>query len=42
MIPDNIQIGKNSVVSGITTAEDYQDGKLASGKTLKIKAGDEK
>ncbi|MCQ2527093.1 MAG: glucose-1-phosphate adenylyltransferase [Lachnospiraceae bacterium] len=39
-IPDGICVGKNSVVFGETTAADYEDGILASGKTL-IKAGDE-
>ena len=38
-IPDNITIGKNSMVSGITEASDYKDGKLDSGKTF-VKAGD--
>lgn len=40
VIPSDVSVGKNSVVSGITTAEDYPDGSLGSGKTL-IKAGDE-
>ena len=40
VIPSDVSIGKNSVVSGITAAEDYPDGSLGSGKTL-IKAGDE-
>ena len=40
MIPDNISVGKNSVVFGRTTKEDFEDSWLASGKTL-IKAGDE-
>ena len=39
VIPSNITVGKNSVVAGITEAEDYVDGNLPSGKTL-IKAGD--
>ena len=39
IIPDGISIGKNSVVFGETTAADYHDGSLGSGKTL-IKAGD--
>ncbi len=41
VIPKGIQVGKNSVIFGITKPEDYADGCLASGKTL-IKAGDEK
>lgn len=42
VIPDGITIGKNTCVFGTTTAEDYPDNCLASGKTLIIKAGDEK
>ncbi len=38
-IPDNITIGKNSMVSGVTEASDYEGGVLDSGKTF-IKAGD--
>ncbi len=38
-IPDNIKIGKNSMVSGVTEASDYEGGVLDSGKTF-IKAGD--
>lgn len=40
VIPKGITVGKNSVIFGVTTPEDYPDGALASGKTL-IKAGDE-
>ena len=39
VIPSKVTVGKNSVVSGITTVEDYTDYYLGSGKTL-IKAGD--
>lgn len=39
VIPPNVQIGKNTVVSGGTVQSDYLDGVLASGETL-IKAGD--
>ena len=39
VIPAGVQIGKNTAVSGVTVAEDYPDGVLASGETL-IKAGD--
>lgn len=38
-IPDGIQIGKNTAVSGVTVKEDYQNGLLESGETL-IKAGE--
>ena len=41
VIPKGIQVGKNSVIFGVTKPEDYDNGYLASGKTL-IKAGDEK
>ena len=39
VIPDGISVGKNSVISGVTAAADYEDSQLASGKTL-IKAGE--
>ena len=40
VIPDGITVGKNSVIFGETTAADYENSYLASGKTL-IKAGEE-
>ena len=39
VIPDHVQIGKNTAISGITNKEDYPDGVLGSGETL-IKAGE--
>ena len=39
VIPSNVQIGKNTAISGVTEKEDYVDGALASGEIL-IKAGD--
>ncbi len=39
VIPSNVKIGKNTVVTGITTAADYPDNCLASGKSF-IKAGE--
>ncbi len=39
VIPDGVQIGKNTAVSGVTTKEDYAGCVLESGGTL-IKAGD--
>ena len=39
VIPDNIKIGKNTAVAGITTIDDYQDSNLPSGGII-IKAGD--
>ena len=41
VIPDGMSIGKNTVISGITTETDYRDGRLESGRTL-IKAGERK
>ena len=38
MIPSDVQIGKNTAISGVTVKEDYADGVLESGETL-IKAG---
>ena len=38
VIPDNVKIGKNTAISGVTTAEDYPDGALASGDYI-VKAG---
>ena len=38
-IPPDVQIGKNTAVSGATEAADYLNGILESGETL-IKAGD--
>lgn len=40
LIPKGITVGKNSVIFGVTTPDDYENYYLASGKTL-IKAGDE-
>lgn len=40
VIPAGVKIGKNTVVAGRTEAGDYEDGCLASGKTI-VKAGDE-
>ncbi len=39
VIPKGVVIGKNTVISGVTTAADYENATLASGKTL-IKAGE--
>lgn len=39
IIPPGIQIGKNTAISGVTSALDYVGGVLSSGETL-IKAGD--
>ena len=38
VIPESVQIGKNTAISGVTSKEDYPDGVLESGETL-IKAG---
>lgn len=34
VVPSNVRIGKNCVISGVTTFEDYPDGVLKSGATL--------
>ncbi|MGN1148451.1 MAG: glucose-1-phosphate adenylyltransferase [Lachnospiraceae bacterium] len=39
VIPKGVTVGKNTVISGITTTADYENSTLASGKTL-IKAGE--
>ena len=39
IVPANVKVGKNAVVFGVTTASDYPDGILDSGKTL-IKVGE--
>ena len=39
VIPAGITVGKNTVISGVTTLDDYENSTLASGKTL-IKAGE--
>ncbi|MGN0383242.1 MAG: glucose-1-phosphate adenylyltransferase [Eubacterium sp.] len=39
VIPDGVKIGKNTAISGITTAEDYNNGVLGAGEYI-IKAGD--
>lgn len=38
VIPSNVQIGKNTAISGVTASEDYVGNVLESGETL-IKAG---
>jgi len=40
IIPDGINVGKNTVIFGETFPEDYTEARLASGKSL-IKVGDE-
>lgn len=39
VIPDNVEIGKNTAIAGETELSDYPGGKLAGGETL-IKVGD--
>ena len=39
VIPDNICVGKNTMISGETTVKDYEDRCLPSGKTL-VKGGE--
>jgi len=39
IIPGGVTIGKNTVIFGATTADDYKDSQLAGGKAL-IKEGE--
>ena len=39
VVPDNVKIGKNTAISGLTTEEDYPDMVLQGGEVI-IKAGD--
>lgn len=39
VIPSDVQVGKNTAISGVTCREDYPNGVLTSGETL-IKAGE--
>ena len=39
VIPDGVQIGKNTAISGVTESRDYPNGVLESGETL-IKVGE--
>ena len=41
VVPENVKIGKNTAISGVTLQEDYPNGVLASGEVI-IKAGDRK
>ena len=40
VIPDNVKIGKNTAISGVTTPADYPDGILESGQVIATKDGD--
>ena len=40
VIPDNVKIGKNTAISGVTVPEDYPEGILKSGQNIKAKDGD--
>ncbi|MDO5134823.1 MAG: glucose-1-phosphate adenylyltransferase [Eubacteriales bacterium] len=40
VIPDNVRIGKNTAISGVTRAEDYPEGILESGQVIAAKDGD--
>ncbi len=40
VIPDRVSIGKNVMIFGKTTAADYPDGELASGRTLNREAAE--
>jgi glucose-1-phosphate adenylyltransferase len=38
VIPDGVRIGKNTAILGVTTPEDYPDGRLESGGAI-VKGG---
>ena len=40
MIPDNVRIGKNCAISGVTEPSDYKDGLLESGDYI-MKEGED-
>ncbi|MCI5903203.1 MAG: glucose-1-phosphate adenylyltransferase [Blautia sp.] len=40
VIPDHVRIGKNTAISGVTTAEDYPGGILESGQVIDVKEDD--
>ena len=39
VITDNVKIGKNTAISGVTTKDDYPDGELAGGQVIAAKDG---
>ena len=41
VIPDNVKIGRNTAISGVTTVEDYPNGTLESGQIIKAKDGEQ-
>ena len=41
VVPENVKVGKNTAIYGVTVKEDYPDGVLAGGEVI-IKAGDRK
>ena len=41
VIPDNVKIGRNTAISGVTTATNYPGGVLASGQVIKVKDGEQ-
>ena len=40
-IPDNVKIGRNTAISGVTATEDYPGGILESGQIIKAKDGEQ-
>ena len=41
VIPDNVKIGRNTAISGVTTVEDYPNGIFESGQIIKAKDGEQ-
>ena len=40
VIPDEVKIGRNTAISGVTVPEDYPEGILKSGQNITAKDGD--
>ena len=41
VVPDNVQIGKNTAISGVTEPADYPEGLLAGGGVIMKEDGEE-
>ena len=41
VIPNNVKIGKNTAISGVTTLADYENGILPGGQVIEAKEGDD-
>ena len=41
VITDNVKIGRNTAIAGVTATEDYPGGILESGQIIKAKDGEQ-